>query len=128
MKPNVIQTNKAPSAIGPYSQAISSGPFIFVSGQLGLDPKTGEMISEELPDQAKQSLENMLNIVNAGKGDISHIVSVDVFLTDMNNFSVFNEIYQAYFKDHKPARAVVGVNQLPKGALIEIKCLAITGT
>jgi len=123
-----ISTDKAPSAIGPYSQAVSSGPFIFVSGQLGLNPETGEMASEDITGQAKQAIENMFNIVKAAGCNISNIMSVDVFMTEINNFAVFNEIYQEYFESHKPARAVVGVSQLPKGALIEIKCLAMTGT
>jgi len=122
-----ISTDKAPSAIGPYSQAVSSGPFIFVSGQLGLNPETGEMASEDITGQAKQAIENMFNIVKAAGCNISNIMSVDVFMTEINNFAVFNEIYQEYFESHKPARAVVGVSQLPKGALIEIKCLAMTG-
>ena len=121
---NTIQTNAAPAAIGPYSQAIAAGSFRFVSGQLGMDPQTGELVGDDLVSQARQALENMKQIVQAGGCSLKDVVAVDAFLTDMSQFGEFNQIYQEYFSDHRPARAVVEVAALPKGACVEIKCVA----
>jgi len=125
MNIQAIQTQQAPGAIGPYSQAIAAPPFLFVSGQLGLVPATGAMAGDDLSSQARQAIENLLRIVEAGGSDLSHIVSVDVFLTDMTLFGEFNAIYQGFFTDHRPARAVVEVSALPKGGRVEIKCVAV---
>ena len=122
-----VQTDKAPAAIGPYSQAIGAGSLVFVSGQLGLNPQSGELVSSEFGPQAKQALENLKQIVLAGGSDLTRVVAVDVFVTDMAKFPEFNEIYQNYFSDHRPARAFIEVSGLPKGALVEIKCIAETG-
>ena len=119
----IISTQKAPAAIGPYSQGISAGSWHFVSGQLGLDPETGELVSEDLAGQAHQALKNLQQVVEAGGCTLNDVVAVDVFLTDMGEFAVFNGIYQEYFSTHKPARAVVEVRALPKGACVEIKCI-----
>ena len=124
MKCKVIQTDQAPAAIGPYSQGITAAPFLFVSGQLGIQPKTGELVSSDFKVQAKQALENLLQIVLAAGYNLNQIVAVDVFVTDLNNFANFNEIYAEYFSEHRPARAVVEVSRLPKDACIEIKCIA----
>jgi 2-iminobutanoate/2-iminopropanoate deaminase len=120
----VIQTDQAPAAIGPYSQGITAGPFLFVSGQLGIQPKTGELVSSDFKVQAKQALENLLQIVLAAGYNLNQIVAVDVFVTDLTNFANFNDIYAEYFSEHRPARAVVEVSRLPKDACIEIKCIA----
>jgi 2-iminobutanoate/2-iminopropanoate deaminase len=120
----VIQTDQAPAAIGPYSQGITAAPFLFVSGQLGIQPKTGELVSSDFKVQAKQALENLLQIVLAAGYNLNQIVAVDVFVTDLNNFANFNDIYAEYFSEHRPARAVVEVSRLPKDACIEIKCIA----
>lgn len=120
----VIQTDRAPNAIGPYSQGITAMPFLFVSGQLGIQPETGELISSDFKIQAKQALENLLQIVLAAEYNLNQIVAVDVFVTDLNNFANFNDIYAEYFSEHRPARAVVEVSRLPKDACIEIKCIA----
>ena len=120
----VIQTVKAPAAIGPYSQGIAVAPWLFVSGQLGILPETGDLISSDFMPQAKQALENLLQIVLAAGYILNHVVAVDVFVTDMNNFTDFNDIYAEYFSKHRPARAVVEVSRLPKDASIEIKCIA----
>jgi 2-iminobutanoate/2-iminopropanoate deaminase len=120
----VIQTDEAPAAIGPYSQGISTGPWLFVSGQLGIQPETGELVSSDFVPQAKQALENLLQIVFAAGYHLNHVVAVDVFVTDLNNFAAFNAIYSEYFSEHRPARAVVEVCRLPKDAFIEIKCIA----
>jgi 2-iminobutanoate/2-iminopropanoate deaminase len=120
----VIQTDRAPGAIGPYSQGITAAPFLFVSGQLGIQPETGELVSSDFKIQAKQALENLLQIVLAAGYNLNQIVAVDVFVTDLNNFANFNDIYAEYFSEHRPARAVVEVSRLPKDACIEIKCIA----
>lgn len=120
----IIQTDKAPGAIGPYSQAVFASPLLFVSGQLGMNPETGELVSEDLSTQARQALDNLCNIVSAAGGAVADIVSVDVFITDINKFGEFNAVYQEIFIEHKPARAVVEVSALPKGACVEIKCIA----
>ena len=118
-----INTDKAPAAIGPYSQGISAGSFHFVSGQLGMAPATGELVGEDLAGQAKQALANLKAIVEAAGCSLNQVVAVDVFLTNMGDFVEFNGIYEAFFEGHKPARAVVEVAGLPKGACVEIKCI-----
>lgn len=120
-----VQTQNAPAAIGPYSQAIISEPFIFVSGQLGLNPATGDLAGPDIIAQATQALENMRQILLASGSDLNHVVSVDVYLTHMGNFSTFNGVYQQFFSDHRPARAAVEVSALPKGGCVEIKCMAV---
>jgi 2-iminobutanoate/2-iminopropanoate deaminase len=120
----VIQTERAPAAIGPYSQGITAAPFLFVSGQLGIQPKTGELVSSDFMIQAKQALENLMQVVLAAGYNLNQIVAVDVFVTDLNNFANFNNIYAQFFSEHRPARAVVEVTRLPKDACIEIKCIA----
>jgi 2-iminobutanoate/2-iminopropanoate deaminase len=99
-------------------------PLLFVSGQLGIQPETGELVSSDFKLQARQALENLLQIVLAAGYNLNHVVAVDVFVTDMNNFTAFNAIYAEYFSEHRPARAVVEVSRLPKDACIEIKCIA----
>jgi 2-iminobutanoate/2-iminopropanoate deaminase len=124
MADGYISTNKAPAAIGPYSQGIIAKGMLFVSGQLGIDPQTLKFAGKDFDSQARQALKNLGHIVSAGGFELTHIVSVDVFLTDMNNFKVFNEIYADFFSTHRPARAVVEVSALPMFGLIEIKCIA----
>ena len=125
MELNVIETQKAPAAIGPYSQAIAVNQWLFVSGQLGLIPESGELAGPDLASQASQALKNLTQVLTAGGTNLDKVASVDVFLTNMDDFAEFNKIYQDFFTSHKPARAVVGVKSLPKGALVEIKCIAI---
>ncbi len=122
-----FNTNKAPAAIGPYSQAMTAGEMVFVSGQLGMSPETGEMVGEDLTSQARQAMENLKNIIMDSGLTLERVASVDVFLTNMEDFADFNAIYQEYFTDHKPARAVVEVKALPKGGCVEIKCIAYRG-
>jgi len=121
---NAVQTDKAPAAIGPYSQGIISGQLLFVSGQIGMKPETGELAGPDFAAQANQALTNLSHIVRAAGSDLSRVLSVDVFLTSMGNFSKLNAIYQEFFQGNKPARAVIEVSGLPKGACIEIKCIA----
>lgn len=120
-----IQTDKAPAAIGPYSQGRIGGGMVFVSGQLGLDPATGEFAADDLEAQTRQALANLSAVLVAAGCRLDDVAAVDVFLTDMGDFVTFNRIYQSFFGDHKPARAVVAVRALPKGGRVEIKCLAV---
>jgi len=127
MECNVIQTDRAPAAIGPYSQGIAAASWLFVSGQLGMQPETGELVSSDFASQARRALENLRQIVLAAGCDLNRVTAVDVFVTDMGNFAEFNEIYTEYFSEHRPARAVVEVSALPKDAKVEIKCIAYCG-
>ncbi|MCU0613477.1 MAG: Rid family detoxifying hydrolase, partial [Desulfobacterales bacterium] len=104
----VIKTEKAPAAIGPYSQGIAVNRMLFVSGQLGLIPESGEMAGPDLASQARQALKNLSMVLKAGGTDLDRVASVDVFLINMGDFTEFNRIYQEFFTTHKPARAVVG--------------------
>jgi 2-iminobutanoate/2-iminopropanoate deaminase len=124
MSLRVIRTELAPAAIGPYSQAVEGGGWLFVSGQIGLDPATGQMAAGGFADQARQALKNLQRIVEAAGYRLADVVAVDVFLTDISEFAAFNSLYEGYFSEHKPARAVVEVKGLPRGALVEIKCTA----
>ncbi len=128
MAHKAIRTDKAPAAIGPYSQGIAAGPWLFVSGQLGMDPDSGELVSPDLAAQSRQALQNLRQIVMAGGGDLTDVVAVDVFLTDMGSFAEFNGIYQEFFSEHRPARAVVEVSALPREACVEIKCIVNFGS
>ncbi|MEJ2660849.1 MAG: RidA family protein [Desulfobacteraceae bacterium] len=120
-----IHTEEAPAAIGPYSQAIAAGDCVFVSGQIGLDPASGELKSADLDAQARQALSNLAAILKAAGCGLNQVAAVDVFLRDMNDFAAFNGIYEAFFGSHRPARAVVAVKALPKNAAVEIKCIAM---
>ncbi len=125
MKPNIIETDDAPAAIGPYAQAVAAPPFLFISGQLGLIPETGELAGPDLASQARQAIANLLAVVRAGGGEVDRIAQVDVFLTDIQDFAAFNKIYADALGDHRPARAVVEVSALPKGAVVELKAVAV---
>lgn len=120
-----IQTDRAPAAIGPYSQGRAGGGMVFVSGQLGLDPASGELKGQSLANQAQQALANLQAVLNAGGCELADVAAVDVFLTNIGDFPEFNRLYEAFFGEHKPARAVVAVKALPKKARIEIKCIAL---
>lgn len=122
---SVIQTDDAPAAIGPYSQAIVVGDGVFVSGQIGLDPASGELKGADLDSQARQALANLKAILKAADCGLNQVAAVDVFLTDIKDFAAFNAIYEEFFGSHRPARAVVAVKELPKNAIVEIKCIAM---
>ena len=120
----VIATTAAPGAIGPYSQAIEANGFVFVSGQIPLDPATGAFVPGGVEEQAEQSLRN-LKAVLAGAGcTLGDVVKTTVFLSDMNNFSAMNEVYATFFPQNPPARSAVEVARLPKNALVEIEAIA----
>jgi 2-iminobutanoate/2-iminopropanoate deaminase len=120
----VIQTNKAPAAIGPYSQAIRAGNTVYVSGQIGLRPD-GYLDSSSIETETKQALDNIAAILKEAKLEMKHVVKSSIFLTDLQNFKKVNEIYTMYFQAAKPARETVEVKALPKGAHIEISVIAV---
>ena len=119
-----IFTENAPKPVGPYSQAIKAGNFLFIAGQIPLDPKTGKIVGENIKEQAKRVLENIKAIVEAAKGRLEDIVKVNVYIRDIKLFGEFNEVYEEFFGEHKPARAVVEVSGLPKDVLVEIEAIA----
>jgi 2-iminobutanoate/2-iminopropanoate deaminase len=121
----IIATDAAPKAIGPYSQAIKSGKVLYTSGQIGLDPKTGSLVEGDFAAQAHRVFENMKAVLAAAGANFGMVAKATVYLTDLANFTTLNEIYASYFGDTKPARSTVGVAQLPKGALVEIDLIAI---
>jgi 2-iminobutanoate/2-iminopropanoate deaminase len=124
MSVTVIQTEQAPAAIGPYSQGIRAGGWLYVSGQIGLNPASGELVGNDFAGQAQQVLDNLSRVVEAAGLALTDVVAVDVFITDMARFAAFNQIYERHFSPHRPARAVVEVSALPRGALVEVKCVA----
>lgn len=121
-----ISTNAAPAAIGPYSQAIHAGNFIFCSGQLPIDPATGAFPEGGIEAQTQQSLANIRAILKEAGTDMMHVVKTTVFLASMDDFAAMNKIYADAFSDPFPARSAVAVKTLPKGALVEIECIATT--
>lgn len=120
-----FQTNRAPSAIGPYSQAVITGNMMFVSGQIPLDPETMKIVEGGIKEQAKRAVENLLAIVDDADFGKKSIAKVTIFIKNMDDFAVINEIYADLMGDHRPARAVVEVSRLPKDVLIEIECICI---
>jgi len=125
MEKKVIQTNKAPKAIGPYSQAIEAGNFLFLSGQIPLDPKTGELVKGDIGQQTKQVLENIKGILESQKLGMEDVVKATLFLKDIGNFNQVNEVYRTYFPSSPPARSTVGVAKLPRDVEIEIEAIAL---
>ena len=119
-----IHTDKAPKAIGPYSQAIEAGGLVFVSGQLPVNPTTGEFAEGGSKEQTRQSLTNAQQVLQAAGTDLSRVVKTTVFLSDMDNFGAMNEVYAEFFSQPFPARSAFAVRTLPKGALVEIECIA----
>ncbi|MDK2918048.1 MAG: 2-iminobutanoate/2-iminopropanoate deaminase [Candidatus Petromonas sp.] len=120
-----IYTDKAPAAVGPYSQAVKAGNLLFVSGQIPINPATGELVKGSIEDETRQCLENAKAILNEAGTSLSKVVKVTVFIKDMNQFGRINEVYGEYFSDHKPARACVEVARLPKDVNVEIEMIAI---
>ena len=119
-----IHTEKAPKAIGPYSQAIQVGNMVFASGQIPVDPATGEFAEGGIKGQTRQSLTNAQAILKEAGTDLSKVIKTTVFLSDMGNFAAMNEVYAEFFQQPYPARSAVAVKDLPKGALVEIECIA----
>ena len=127
MKKKVIQTDKAPKAIGPYSQAIRAGNLLFLSGQIPIDPKTGELIGEDIRQQTQRALENIKGLLESQGLGMGDVIKVTIFLKDMGNFNQVNEAYATYFSSSPPARSMVEVARLPRNAEIEIEAIALGG-
>jgi len=123
---DIVMTNRGPKPIGPYSQAIKCNGFLFVSGQVGVDPASGEFAGAAIQQQTVRMLENVKAILEAGGASLGHVVKTTVFLKDMNDFAAMNEIYARYFAAAPPARSTVQVARLPKDALVEIEVIAAT--
>jgi reactive intermediate/imine deaminase len=125
MDKKVIHTDQAPEAIGPYSQAIKTNETVYLSGQIPLDPATGELVEGAIELQIELVLKNITAVANAAGGDLSNIVKLNVYLTELSNFPVVNELMQKYFDEPYPARAAIGVAALPKGADVEMDAVMV---
>ena len=121
---NVVITDRGPKPIGPYSQAIKANGFVYLSGQVALDPKTGEMAGSDIGQQTERVFENIKGILEAAGANLHHVIKATVFLKDMNDFAAMNEVYARYFAAAPPARSTVQVSRLPKDALVEIEVIA----
>ena len=121
----IISTDKAPGAIGPYSQAVKAGNMIFCSGQIPIDPETGEFVSADVAEQTEQVFKNLIAVLEAAGAGLENVVKTTVFLADMGEFSVMNDVYARYFIENKPARATVQAARLPRDARVEIECIAV---
>jgi 2-iminobutanoate/2-iminopropanoate deaminase len=120
-----ISTEKAPQAIGPYSQAIKAGHILYTSGQIGLDPKTGVLVEGGVEAETRQALENLNQILSSAETDLQSVLKTTVFLQDINDFTRMNTVYAEFFKDQPPARSAVQIAALPKGAAVEIEAVAL---
>lgn len=120
---SIVQTSRAPQAIGTYSQAVRAGDTVYISGQIPLDPATGVLVSGDIEAEIRRVFDNLKAIAEAAGGTLSHVVKLSVFLTDMSHFPKVNEIMATYFSTPYPARAAVGVAALPRGARVEMECI-----
>ena len=125
MKKEIISTDQAPGAIGPYSQAVKIGEMVFVSGQIPLDPLSGNLIEGDIKAQTRQVLKNVSAVLSAAGTSLDRVVKTTVFITNMNDFSLMNEVYAEFFTSMPPARACVEVSRLPKDVLVEVEAVAI---
>jgi 2-iminobutanoate/2-iminopropanoate deaminase len=125
MKTEVIQTPEAPKAIGPYVQAVRAGGFLFLSGQVGIDAATGQVVDGGIQEQTDRVLKNLSAVLQAAHSSLEKVVKTTVYLTDLNEFQQMNEVYARYFSDWKPARATVQVSRLPLGVKVEIEAVAM---
>lgn len=121
----IISTDKAPGAIGPYSQAIKANGMVFCSGQIPIDPATGEFVSSEIVEQTEQVFKNLIAVLEAAGTSLENVVKATVFLADMADFAAMNDVYARYFSETKPARATVQAARLPRDARVEIECIAV---
>ena len=120
-----VASKQAPKAIGPYSQAVKSNGFVFTSGQIALDPASGNIVDGDFNAQVRRVFENLKAVLTDAHTDFSRVLKATVYLTDLGNFQALNSIYAEYFGDHKPARTTVGVSQLPRGSMVEIDLIAV---
>lgn len=123
----IITTERAPQAIGPYSQAVRAGKLVFTSGQISLDPATGEFIAGGVREQTEQVLKNLSAVLKAAGAELDQVVKTTVFLADMNDFAAMNEVYGRFFTSKPPARATVQAARLPRDARVEIEAIAVLG-
>ena len=121
-----IETTKAPGAIGPYSQGMTSGRLVFTSGQIPLDPKTGAIVGSTIEVQSEQALQNLQAVLEAGGASLQTVIKTTCFLADMGDFAAFNAVYARFFTGDCPARSCVAVKTLPKGVLVEVEAIAET--
>jgi len=122
---SIVSTTDAPAAIGPYSQGVVVGNLIFTAGQIPLDPVSGEVVGNEIGEQSESVMRNLESVLRAAGSSLSHVVKTTCFLSDLNDFAAFNEVYGRWFGDHKPARSTVQVAKLPRGVRIEVECIAM---
>jgi reactive intermediate/imine deaminase len=127
MTSQIIRTDGAPQAIGTYSQAVRAGATLYVSGQIPLDPASGELVSGDMEAQIRRVFENLKAILMAAGADFAHVVKLNVYLTDLKHFALVNQVVAQYFREPYPARAAIGVASLPKGAQVEMDCVAFLG-
>ena len=125
MGKEIITTDSAPAAIGPYSQAVKSGDLLVTSGQIALDPQSGEIVGTDIEAQSRQVMENLKAVLSAGGATLDKVIKTTCFLNDMNDFAAFNKVYQSYFTKNAPARSCVEVERLPKNVLVEVEAMAI---
>jgi 2-iminobutanoate/2-iminopropanoate deaminase len=121
----IISSNKAPAAIGPYSMAVQAGPFLYSSGQLGIDPQTGSFVEGGIVAETRQALSNLQNVLDAAGLNLTDVIKTTVFLQDMNDFGSMNSVYAEFFTENPPARSAVQVAALPKGGTVEIEAVAV---
>ncbi|MCC7308554.1 MAG: RidA family protein [Acidobacteria bacterium] len=121
----IISTQNAPGAIGPYSQAIKTGNMVFCSGQIPIDPATGEFVSQDVTEQTEQVFKNLKAVLEAAGATLDNVVKTTVFLADMGEFAAMNDVYAQHFVENKPARATVQAARLPRDARVEIECIAV---
>lgn len=124
MEKKIIQTAEAPAAIGPYSQGVTIGNLLFTSGQIPIDPKTGQVIQGDISEQTKQVMENLKAVLKAAGTDFNKVIKTTIFIKDMENFTQINEVYGSFFSAEPPARSTVEVSRLPKDVLVEIEMIA----
>jgi len=124
---SVIHTEKAPAAIGPYSQAVKAGNTVYLSGQIPLDPATMELVDGDVESQARQVFTNLEQVCKAAGGSLSEIVKLNIYMTDLSNFGKVNTVMQEFFSEPFPARAAVGISELPKGSLVEAEGVMVIG-
>ena len=125
MNKEIITTDNAPAAIGPYSQAVKAGNLLITSGQIALDPESGEIVGTEIETQTRQVMENLKAVLAGGGAPLDKVIKTTCFLNDMNDFAAFNQVYQSYFTENAPARSCVAVERLPKDVLVEVEAMAV---
>jgi 2-iminobutanoate/2-iminopropanoate deaminase len=127
MERKVVTTSQAPAAIGPYSQAIVAGPFVFTAGQIPIDPATGELVTGGISEQTERVLRNLENVLAAAGAELRNVIKTTVYLSDMEDFNAMNRVYGRFFEELPPARSAVEVSRLPRNVMVEIEAIALAG-